>query len=417
MASYIINGGYPIRGEIKLHGAKNAALPILSAALLGREVILHNCPKLSDVNAAIAILSHLGCNVIWQDGTLILKNGDITTDEVPEKLMREMRSSIIFLGAIIAKCGSAKLSYPGGCELGARPIDMHLEALKKLGVVIKESDSYLECSVPNGLKGAIITLPFPSVGATENTMIAACAAQGETVIHNAAREPEIDDLAKFLSAMGYGVAVKNDGTVIIKGAGNEVQNCEHHVIPDRIACATYLCMAGISGGEINIAQSDPNHLSVVLPIFEEMGCKIRTGENFIRLSRDGPLSFANCIRTMPYPGFPTDAQSPLMALSTVAKGRTAFEENIFESRYKHVGELIRMGADIEIDGKIATVNGVDRLHGATVTCTDLRGGAAVCVAAIAAEGETVVREIKHILRGYDSFTENLKSLGVKIREE
>ncbi len=415
MASYIIKGPAKIQGEIKLHGAKNAALPILSAALLGREMVIENCPRLSDVEGAIGILTHLGAKVQWLETGLSINTRDVSDYTVPEKFMGEMRSSIIFLGAIIARCGRARMSYPGGCEIGLRPIDMHLEALRNLGVVIREEDGYLDCSAPNGLKGADITLGFPSVGATENTMIAACVATGETVIRNAAREPEIVDLAKFLVGIGYKVKIRGDGSVIINGVGESVDKFyKHRVIPDRIACATYLGMAAITGGEIRLIEADYQHIASITPIFQEMGCQVNSDKNSVSLVRKSILKPAKIIRTMPYPGFPTDAQSPLMAVSTVAKGTTVFVENIFESRYKHIPELIKMGSRIRIEGKVAIVEGVNELHSATVRCTDLRGGAALTMAALVAKGSTKIDDVKHIQRGYDNFVGNLQSLGVNI---
>lgn len=414
MSVYLIEGGHQISGEITVHGAKNSALPILAASLLCDNVLLHNCPKLSDVKAACNILEGLGCKTERTRSTVCIKAGAETGHTISHELMREMRSSIVFLGAILAKCGKARISFPGGCELGPRPIDIHLAALKKLGAVIEEDHGYLNCNVPGGLTGADIVLPFPSVGATENAMIAASVACGRTTIRNAAREPEIADLAGFLNACGAHIEIISDSTIVIDGVDTLSKYVEYRVMPDRIEAATYLCAAAITGGEIMVKDCNVSHLAAVLPFFEEMGCSIKTGEDFVSLKGPESLKSLKSVRTMPYPGFPTDAQSPMMAVTTIAGGTSIFIENIFESRYKHVDELIRMGANIKVEGRVAVVEGVQRLHSATVKCTDLRGGAALCIAALAAEGVSEITDTKHIERGYEDFVDCLKKLGANI---
>lgn len=410
MAKYIIEGGNRLTGEVNVHGAKNSVLPILAATLLVGESQLHNCPHLSDVDAAINILTHLGCQVKRQEDVVTVKAKALSECTIPENLMREMRSSVVFLGAVIARCGHAKVSMPGGCELGPRPIDLHLSALEKLGVTIKEDHGYLDCKVKDRLRGATISLPFPSVGATENIMLAACTAQGETVIHNPAREPEIIDLANFLQKAGAKIEIGENGTIYIQGVSS-LDNLEHTVISDRIAAATYLCCAAITGGEILLRNVVPQHLTAVFPVLEEAGCILRTSGQTIHLAgppRPKPLKM---VRTMPYPGFPTDAQSPMMALSCLGEGTSLFVENIFENRYKQADELARMGAKISTEGRVAVVEGVETLHGAHLRCTDLRGGAALCCAALAAQGRSEVTNISHIQRGYQEFDKNLRALG------
>ena len=415
MERLMITGGGPLRGEIKVHGAKNSSLPLLAAAVLCRgETVLHNCPELSDVGAACEILSYLGCRVRREGRTVAIDAAGICRHSVPEPLMREMRSSIVFLGAIAARVGQADLSFPGGCELGPRPIDLHLAGLRKLGLLIEEDRGRLLCRLDGRLKGAPIVLSFPSVGATENILLAAVTAEGRTVLTNAAREPEIIDLAGFLNKCGAKISGAGEGTIVVEGV-NSLHSCEHRVIPDRIVAATYLSCAACTGGDVLVSDVEPVHLAGILPIFEEMGCGITVGERSVRLRAPARLRAAGDVRTMPYPGFPTDAQAPVMAASALAEGTSMFVENIFESRYKHAGELMRMGARMKVEGRVAVVEGVPALHGAEVTCTDLRGGAALVAAGLAAEGETILREIHHIDRGYERIEEALAPLGAKIR--
>lgn len=415
MEKYYVRGGGRLSGELQIHGAKNAVLPILAGALLCDRCLLHGCPELSDVTAACNILGYLGCDVTRTGNDIAISGDGPARREIPDELMREMRSSVVFLGAIIARCKQARISLPGGCELGPRPIDLHISALENLGVVVKEDHGYIECSVPAELHGARISLPFPSVGATENIMLAACLAEGETVIHNAAREPEIADLAGFLNAAGAKVRIMENGSIAITGV-KKLSEAEYTVIPDRIAAATYLCCAAITGGELLLRNVIPEHLTAVFPVLEEAGCTIKQNHDNILLKapeRPKPLKL---VRTMPYPGFPTDAQSPMMALSCIAGGTSVYIENIFESRYKHAAELARMGAHISVEGRVAVVEGVKSLHGATVFCTDLRGGAALVCAALAAEGESEIARISHIERGYQNFDKNLSALGAIIKK-
>ncbi len=417
MERLIVKGGERLRGEIDVHGAKNSSLPILAATLLcGGETVLHNCPKLSDVDAAIKILLYLGCDVKRYEDTVIINSDSINSSEIPESLMHEMRSSIVFLGAIISRMNKAKLSFPGGCELGPRPIDLHISSLKKLGVTINEEYGTLDCEAKSGLVGTKINLSFPSVGATENIMLASVMAKGETIILNAAQEPEIIDLANYLISRGAKIKDAGKSTVIIEGV-SELKSTEYRVMPDRIVATTYISAVSITGGDVLIKDVNPDDLESVIPVFEQAGSKLKVYKDSIFVSGPSIIRPVKNIRTMPYPGFPTDAQAPIMAMLTLSSGTSVFVENIFESRYKHAGELVRMGADIKVEGKVAIVQGVEKLYGASVEATDLRGGAALCIAALAANGETKINNIGHIDRGYESIEQALGRLGAKIVRE
>lgn len=410
-----IEGGRRLSGEICVHGAKNGALPILAATIAAQGTCeIHNCPHLSDVEAAGAILRWLGCRTSFSDGVFTVDSTGVSRCDIPEQLMREMRSSIAFLGALLTRTHKAQLSMPGGCELGPRPIDLHLDALRRMGAEVEERGGYIVCSVDGRLKGCRVPLSFPSVGATENIMTAAATAKGTTVITNAAREPEISDLAAFLNACGARISGAGGSTVVIEGV-EKLGGCAHSVIPDRIEAATYMSAAAITGGNVLIKCVCPEHLMPVIPAFEEMGCDIAIFENSIKLDapkRPGALRY---IRTMPYPGFPTDAQAILMACTCRSAGSSIFAETIFDNRFRHTGELCRLGAKIKTDGHIAVVEGVEQLYGAPVSSTDLRGGAALVVAGLAAKGTTTVSELRHIDRGYQDIELALASLGADIK--
>ncbi len=409
-----IEGEKRISGEISVQGAKNSALPLLAACLLPKgDVTLHNCPRLSDVFASCRILSCLGCKCKIDGNTVQVNTLGLSGSFVPDGLMREMRSSIVFMGAILGKTGKCSLSFPGGCELGPRPIDIHLSALKQMGVVIREEFGLLDCTCPKGLKGAKITLSFPSVGATENIMLAACLAQGDTIIYNAAREPEISDLAGFLNACGARITGQGGSVIYITGV-KELHGCEYSVMPDRIVACTLLGAAAITGGEIALLNARPQDIDAVLPVYEQMGCGVYSYDDRIYLNGKRALKAVKTIRTMPYPGFPTDAQAIIMAVLTKAQGTSVIVENIFENRYRHVDELVRMGSDIKVEGKVAVIEGVKRLYGANVVSTDLRGGAALVIAGLAAEGTTVVSNIKFIDRGYEEIEKQFSSVGGKV---
>jgi UDP-N-acetylglucosamine 1-carboxyvinyltransferase len=413
MAKFIIEGGRALKGEIKAQGAKNSALPILTASLLcSGKTVIHNCPDLSDVRAVFKILRHLGAKVEFSDSTAIIDADSVEKYDIPDDLMREMRSSALFLGALAGRMGKAVMSFPGGCELGPRPIDLHTAALTRLGFSISEEYGELRLGRSN-FKAATIDLGFPSVGATENILLAAAISDGETIITGSAREPEIIDLAAFLNSAGANIAGAGESTIYIKGV-KKLTGPEYTVMSDRIETATYMSYAGLTGGEIFIKGADPLSLSSVIPVIEAAGPRVYPVPGGIYINGRGTIYSVPPIRTMPYPGFPTDAQAPIMALLTVARGTTIFIENIFESRYKHVDELNRMGADIRTEGRTAVVSGVAKLYGAKVVAKDLRGGAALVGAALSAEGKSEVRGLCHIDRGYQNLETTLKSLGANI---
>lgn len=417
MEYYEINGGRRLAGQVVIHGAKNSVLPLLCATALADGVsVLHNCPSLSDVEASIAILRHLGCRVTREGTTVTVDASCLSRSDVPDALMREMRSSIIFLGAILARTGEADVSMPGGCELGPRPIDLHLSALRKLGAGIEQRGGRLRCTGGAALRGAEITLTLPSVGATENIMLCACAAEGVTVIRNAAREPEIVDLARFLCAMGAHIQGEGSSTVRIEGGRGTLRGCEHRVIGDRIVCATYLSAVACAGGEASLIGAEPEQLAAVTGVLRDAGAEIlATGPDALTIRRDRPLEGGVVVRTSPYPGFPTDAQPVVMAALCNARRSSLFVETMFENRYRHVDELRRMGADIRVEDRVAVVGVTENgLRGAAVTAHDLRGGGALCVAALGAEGPTILTGLSHIRRGYASLPEDLRSLGADI---
>lgn len=417
MSKLIINGGKKLEGEIDSQGAKNSILPILAATILnGGKSVIYNCPELTDVRITVEILERLGCRVIRQGKVLIVDSSNITEFTIPDDLMRQMRSSIIFLGAILARSGRAVVSLPGGCEIGNRPIDLHIKALKKLGVKITEDHGYIDCRIDKP-RGENIYLDFPSVGATENIMLAACMIEGVTVISNAAREPEIIDLENFLNKMGAKITGAGSDVIRIEGVG-KLYGVEHTIIPDRIAGATYLLAGAITGGNIILRNTNPNHMSAMICTLKEMGCKIYSEKSRVVLTvPSARLKTAPKLVTMPYPGFPTDIQSPFMALSAVSEGTGIFVENIFENRFQHVEELARMGADIKVDGRVAVVLGVPRLSGAKVVAKELRGGAALVIAGLAAEGVTEIDNVKYIDRGYEDIEKYLGICGANIRRE
>lgn len=414
MDAYIIKGGEKLNGSIKIEGSKNAILPILAASIInGSKSVLYNCPDLRDVSVTLSILELIGCSIKREDDKLIIDTGNIKTEEIPDKLVREMRSSVIILGAMLTRMKRVVISYPGGCEIGTRPIDLHVRGLRALGAKITESGGYLICEAER-TTGADISLDFPSVGATENIMLAAVASEGTTIIRNAAREPEVMDLQGFMNLMGC--KISGAGTNVIKIDGvNKFKEIEYRVIPDRIVAGTYLTMAAATRGNIEITDIVPEHISSILCKLEEMGCKLNVDKDKIELIAPRNLKSVEAIKTMPFPGFPTDLQAPFMALTTLASGTSVITENIFENRFKHVGELSRMGAKITVEGRTAIVKGVKKLHGTTVEAKDLRGGAALVTAGLAAEGETMVSGIHHVDRGYENMEGRLTSLGAKIR--
>ena len=414
MSAFVINGGRRLNGALAVQGSKNSVLPILAATLLveGKSII-HNCPSLSDTDCTIRILKSLGCRVQRQGDVVCVENTDSDIYEIPETLMREMRSSVVFLGAVLGKSGRATISAPGGCEIGLRPIDLHLYAVKRLGVEVEDNYGKLVCTVPRGLKGAKITFSFPSVGATENAVLTAVKARGTTTIVNCAREPEIIDLCDFLNKCGAKIKGAGESVIVVEGV-KALTGCEHNVICDRIAATTYLTATAVTGGDVELLNTVPQHLNSVLPLLEESGCDIRVRCKNIRLKAPRRLNRIDKIITQPYPGFPTDAQAPFTTLAAVAKGTTVIVENIFESRLKHIPELVRMGAKIRAEGRVAVVEGVERLYGAEVFSPDLRGGAALVLAGLCAEGTTVVKNTQFIDRGYEDLENNLCVLNADV---
>ena len=410
-----IEGGRTIRGEISVHGAKNSVLPVLAATLLSGGVSrIHNCPSLSDVFSSCRILRSLGCKCRREGSTVEIDATSISDYEISEQLMREMRSSIVFLGAILGRLRRCRLSFPGGCELGPRPIDIHLASLRKLGAKIFEDHGVLDCTLLNAVTGAELTLPLPSVGATENIMLAAAIGTGETVIRNAAREPEIVDLAGFLNACGADISGQGSSTVIIRGVSS-LHGAEYSVMPDRIVAATYMGAAAITGGELMLTGVRPSDMYSTIAVYEQMGCNVYPYADRIYISAKKPLQAIKTVRTMPYPGFPTDCQPIVMAVLTKARGTSMIVENIFENRFRAAPELRRMGADIKAEGKVAVIEGVSRLSGAAIVATDLRAGAALVLGGLAAEGTTTVSNLHYIDRGYESIEIALRSIGAKIK--
>lgn len=417
MSTILLKGGNRLKGEVTVQGAKNSVLPILAATLLcnGRSII-HNCPDISDVDVSIKILRHLGCLCEFQNNTLTVDASSIVCNDIPDNLMREMRSSVVFLGAILARTGEAKISSPGGCELGPRPIDLHLFALRKLGFIIDEEFGYIHCKRAIKSDNTVINLSFPSVGATENSMLAAALTQGKTTIHNAAREPEIVDLANFLTLAGATVYGAGLDTVVIYGK-ESLMPVEHTVIFDRIVAATYMSAAMVTQGDITLHNVNPSYVASVINVFEQSGAQFQIYSDKIKIMMPERTNFVPCIRSAVYPGFPTDAGPPIIAMLSVAKGTSLFIENIFQNRYNYIDELKRLGAKITTHGNLAVVEGVNRLTGATVEATDLRGGAALIVAGLFADGETEIQKIHHILRGYENIEKNLTDLGAVIKRK
>ncbi len=412
MGAYQIIGGRPLCGVIPIHGAKNSMLPILAATLVSRGTcVLHNCPQISDADAALSILQSLGCQVKREGDTLIVDTYAADGTEIPAALMQKMRAAVIFLGALLARFGRARLSHPGGCRLGERPIDLHLMGLQMLGASCVYEDEELLCTAHKP-EAATIALPFPSVGATENLLLAALPCEGETVLCNAAREPEIGDLIGFLIACG--AQIDGAGTSVLRiHGGRPLHGTEYTIMPDRMEAATYLCAAAATRGELTLTQAEPNHLRAVTDILLRGGCEIRQLARELTLRCD-KLRAVSPIRTAPYPAFPTDAQAPVMAAMATAEGISIFEETVFSDRFRHVPALRQMGAKITAAKRCAVVEGVPVLHGANVEATDLRGGAAMVIAALAAQGQSVITKTEHTERGYAELVSSLRACGAEI---
>ncbi len=414
MSELSISGCKRLYGEIDVSGAKNSVLPLLAATYLcDGDSILHNCPNLTDVNVSLEILDCLGCKTKKEGNTVIVSSSNCDNCTVPECLMREMRSSVVFMGAVAAKNKKAVLSLPGGCELGPRPIDIHIEALRRMGADIELVDGKLICEFKNGVTGCEINLRFPSVGATENVILAAVTAKGTTIINNAAKEPEIFDLALFLNRAGADIVGAGSDTVIINGV-SKLTGPEHYVMPDRIVAATYLFAVAACTGKVKLKNAVYEHVAPIITILKDSGCDIEVN-NGITLSSNGGLISSECVSTQPYPGFPTDAGPMFISFATVAKGTTVFVENIFDNRFRYIDELLRFGAKIKTVGRVAVVTGTKRLTGANVTAHDLRGGAALVIASLCAKGHSVVSKACYIDRGYDKIEEGFNILGANIK--
>jgi UDP-N-acetylglucosamine 1-carboxyvinyltransferase len=417
MDKFLINGNRPLYGEVTVDTAKNALLPILAASLLTPEkVVLHNCRPIADVENMSAILRHLGCAVTSPPCTAA---GDIEVNaasasgyEIDGALAGELRSSVFMLGPVLGRFRRACVAYPGGCDIGLRPIDLHLKGLRCLNVRIREENGFIVCDGAD-MRGAPVTLDYPSVGATENIMVAAVTARGETVIRNAAKEPEIEDLQDFINAMGGGVSGAGTDTVRVTGV-KALHGAEFTPIPDRIIGGTYLLACAAAGGKVTLRNARPEHLTALLERLRNAGVKIECASDTVTAEADGRLAAARLVETLPYPGFPTDLQAQLLALQTVSEGVCIVIENLFETRFKHEPELIKMGADITVRDRAALIRGVPRLNGAEIYARDLRGGAALVIAGLAAHGRTTVHNIRHIERGYFDLDGALRSLGADI---
>ncbi len=415
VSEFLVQGPTTLNGEIFLQGSKNSTLPILvSTVLCSGECILHNCPNLTDVNDTLRILRNLGATVKVDKSDIAINAKNISRFKISNEMMKSMRSSIIFLGALISKLKKAEVAFPGGCKLGPRPIDLHLRALTKMGISIEEQGKKLICFAKDKIKGASIFLPIPSVGATENIILAGALAEGKTTIINAAKEPEISDLCEFLNKCGAQIHGAGTGIIVINGAKN-LSGAEHNIIPDRIAAITFMAAAAITGGDIEINNLNYKHIKSVIPIFKNMGCEISADEKSLRIIAKDKLKFYGLIKTMPYPGFPTDAQALLMAVLSCTDGRSVFIENMFSDRFSHVNELIKFGADIKVKGKTATVTGVNKLIAADVEAKDLRCAAALSVAALKAVGQTKIKGISHLDRGYENLERDFEALGASIK--
>lgn len=413
MDKLVIQGGTPLTGTIQVHGAKNAALPILAASVMasGHHEI-RNVPELSDIVVMMNIMQSLGCKVELKQDSVIVDTTSIHSSHIPEEMMRQMRSSIFLMGPLLARCGHAKIYQPGGCAIGERKIDLHLRGLQALGAKIEQTGDSIVCYTDK-LKGSDILLDFPSVGATENIMMAAVKAEGITRIYNAAREPEIQDLQRYLNLMGARIIGAGTDTITIYGT-DQLQAVTFNVIPDRIVTGTLLIAAAATRGSITVQGSCPQHLTALIHVLKQAGVRMMIDGDQIHLDSTDRLHNIERIVTAPYPAFPTDLQSQIMVLLSLSDGLSIIKETIFEGRFKHVDELIRMGADIRIDLNSAFIRGVPRLYGATVEATDLRAGAALVIAGLAATGTTIVENLHHIDRGYDRIETMLSKLGAKI---
>lgn len=414
MEKLVIHGGKPLQGTVRVSGAKNAVLPIIVASMLGMtQSTLTEIPKLADVHTVCDVIASLGVHIEHPErDTLVIDAHELTSTTAPYDLVRRMRASFLVMGPLLARKGRAQISLPGGCSIGARPIDLHLKAFEAMGAVINLENGDIEATAPNGLKGAQIYLDFPSVGATENILMAASMADGKTVLENAAEEPEIVDLATYLNSMGANIRGAGTNVIRIEGV-KELHGANHAVIPDRIEAGTFMVGAAMTQGNVFVENAISEHLKPLISKLKEVGAEVQEEIDGIRVIGHEPLRPAD-IKTLPYPGFPTDMQAQFMALTTICQGTSVVTETVFENRFMHVDEFKRMGAKIRIEGRSAIVEGVPRLKGASVNATDLRAGAALVLAGLVAEGETEVGYLYHIDRGYDNLVLKLQRLGADI---
>lgn len=415
MKSYIIEGGKKLEGTVKISGSKNASLPILAATILSEKTNkLYNVPQIKDTKTTLEILKLLGCKIKQNSGKIEINSKHITKTEIPEHLMREMRSTVIMAGALLGRFKEVTFSYPGGCDIGSRPIDLHINAFKKLGVEITEEAGFIKCKA-NKIIGTNIDLDFPSVGATENIILATVLSTGTTTINNAAMEPEIIDMVQFLKKMGAKIQGEGTNQIIIDGV-EKLSGVSYNIMPDRIEAGTILCAVAATGGSVTLDNVMPEHLTAVINKLEETGCKIEINNKKITLNAPKKLKSID-IKTMTYPGFPTDLQQIFATMLVKASGTSIIVENIFESRYKYISELRKMGAKITVEGKTAIIKGARKINATTVVCTDLRGGAALVIAGLMAKGKSRVENIGYIQRGYENLENKLGSLGAKIKLE
>ena len=413
MSSYIIEGGHKLEGTVKISGSKNAALPILAATVLNvGKTTLYNVPNIQDTQMMFKILETLGGKVEKKNNKIIIDTSKINKFEIPEELMHKMRSSVILAGALLGRYKKAIFSYPGGCDIGSRPIDLHLRSFEKLGINVVQNYGNIICDAEK-IKGEKIDLDFPSVGATENAILASVLAEGTTTITNAAREPEIIDLQNFLNKMGAKIIGAGTNEIRITGV-KKLKDISYNIMPDRIETVTFLCLAVATKGNLILENTNAEHITPVITKLQEAECKIEIEKNKIKINSNKKIKALD-IKTMPYPGFPTDMQSVFSAMLTTAKGTSIIVENIFENRFKYTQELNKMGAKITVEGKSAIIRGVRKLYGANVKATDLRGGAALVLAGLSAKGVTKVDDIEYILRGYENFDKKLRNINADIQ--
>ncbi|SSR09767.1 UDP-N-acetylglucosamine 1-carboxyvinyltransferase [Acinetobacter baumannii] len=415
MDKFLITGGVKLEGEVRISGAKNAALPLLAAMILADSPItLTNVPNLKDVNTLVKLIGGLGVTISYENDTVKADTSTLDNQFAPYELVKTMRASILVLGPLLARYGNAKVSLPGGCAIGSRPVDQHLKALEALGAHIEVENGYVHATVDGRLKGGEVVFDMVTVGGTENILMAAALADGVTTIRNAAREPEITDLAQMLIKMGAKIEGLDTDTLVVTGV-ESLHGCEYAVVADRIETGSYLAAAAITGGRVKTTHTDPSLLEAVLDKFEEMGAEVTRGDDWIELDMLGKRPKAVSFRTLPHPEFPTDMQAQIMAVNAIGRGFATISETIFENRFMHVPELSRMGANIQVEGHDAVVTGVEKLQAAPVMATDLRASFSLVLAALVAEGDTLIDRIYHIDRGYDHVEEKLQGLGAKIK--